>query len=94
MKLRFITMMRNIRTTGIAINMNDELFNVMRGYRTELVLEPRKSKKIYNYTGAFVNAPEEKVIKAVRYALINYATVTDIEFDWDNIEIEVRLKQK
>lgn len=74
--------------------MKDELFDTMRGYRTEFVLSPRKSKNIYNYTGAFVNASEEKVIKAVRYALIKYATVSDVEFDEDELEIEVRIKKK
>ena len=94
MKLRSITTMRHILTTGTVTNMKNELFDTMRGYRTEFVLKPRKSKKIYNYPGVFVNQKEADVIPALRVALIKYATVSDVEFDWDNIEIEVRLKQK
>lgn len=75
-------------------DMNDELFNVMRGYRTEFVLTPRNSKKIYNYPGVFANQSEDEVIKAVRYALIKYATVSDIDVDWDSIDIEIKFNPK
>ena len=74
--------------------MKNDLFDKMRGYKSEFVFEARKSKKIYNYPGVFANDKEEKILKALRYALIEYGTVSDIEFDHDEIEIQITLKPK
>jgi hypothetical protein len=80
--------------------MNNELFNTIRGHKTDFVLpenlEKRKNEKIYNYPTVFVNLPESRAIEAVRYAIFKYADAYKISenFDPDDYEIEVKIRKK
>lgn len=79
--------------------MNNELFNTIRGYKTEFVLpklERTKREKIYNYPAVFINLPESEAIDAVRYAIFKYAESYKIspDFEEDDYEIEVRIRKK